>query len=217
MRDQKNKKMHIAGEVQWRPVSYSDLAIEKHERASDALFAQWVRVLRQNRRQGTVGCKDRSEVAFSNKKPWKQKGTGRARAGSLRSPLWRKGGVIFGPQPRVRTLSMNQKMKKRILQSLAYDFAGQSRIISLDWALNHDRPRTAAAFQALKAVQLAGKKINMFLSFNDDLHRCSFVNIPFLRVISFDQPNAYDLANSDYWVFLNKDSALFKEMVARWN
>ena len=63
----------------------------------------------QNWRQGTVACKGRSDVAFSNKKPWKQKGTGRARAGSARSPLWRKGGVIFGPQPRTRTLTITQE------------------------------------------------------------------------------------------------------------
>ena len=58
-------------------------------------YAVWVRALMQNWRQGTVGCKSRGEISFSNKKPWKQKGTGRARAGSSRSPLWRSGGVIF--------------------------------------------------------------------------------------------------------------------------
>ena len=61
-------------------------------------MAIYVRALLQNWRQGTVACKGRSDVSYSNKKPWKQKGTGRARAGSARSPLWRGGGVIFGPQ-----------------------------------------------------------------------------------------------------------------------
>ena len=67
----------------------------------------------QNWRQGTVACKGRSDVAFSNKKPWKQKGTGRARAGSARSPLWRGGGVIFGPQPRTRMLKVAKQVKKK--------------------------------------------------------------------------------------------------------
>jgi large subunit ribosomal protein L4 len=72
-------------------------------------FAMAVRALLQNWRQGTVACKGRSDVSFSNKKPWKQKGTGRARAGSARSPLWRGGGVAFGPQPRTRTLKITKE------------------------------------------------------------------------------------------------------------
>ena len=73
-------------------VSAQDIALESVEKRvhSDKAFANAIRALMQNWRQGTVGCKDRSEVAFSNKKPWKQKGTGRARAGSARSPLWRE-------------------------------------------------------------------------------------------------------------------------------
>jgi large subunit ribosomal protein L4 len=76
-------------------------------------FATWVRTLMQNWRQGTVGVKGRSDVARSNKKPWKQKGTGRARAGSARSPLWRGGGVTFGPQLRSRKLSVSKKTKNK--------------------------------------------------------------------------------------------------------
>ena len=79
------------------PSSMISIASDK-KIASKANFALWVRALLQNWRQGTVVCKGRSEVAYSNKKPWKQKGTGRARAGSARSPLWRSGGVIFGPK-----------------------------------------------------------------------------------------------------------------------
>ena len=78
-------------------LSTKELGIETAQpEVSEVSFSNWVRALMQNWRQGTVGCKDRSEVGFSNKKPWKQKGTGRARAGSARSPLWRKGGVVFG-------------------------------------------------------------------------------------------------------------------------
>ena len=84
-----------------------DLATEKRSELTVG-FSIWIRTLRQNWRQGTVGCKGRSDVSFSNKKPWKQKGTGRARAGSARSPLWRGGGVIFGPQPRVRVLRLQR-------------------------------------------------------------------------------------------------------------
>ena len=86
-----------------------DLDLNKKE-TSPVTFARAIRVLLQNWRQGTVGCKSRGEVAFANRKPWRQKGTGRARVSSLRSPLWRKGGVIFGPQARVRKLFINNKL-----------------------------------------------------------------------------------------------------------
>ena len=82
------------------------------------LFQFGLRALLQNWRQGTVACKGRSDVAYSNKKPWKQKGTGRARAGSARSPLWRGGGVIFGPQATSRTLRVPQSLRKNVLNAL---------------------------------------------------------------------------------------------------
>src|SRR3990170_8981839 len=83
--------------------------------ASREEISTWVRVLVHNWHQGTVGVKGRSDVAFSGKKPWKQKGTGRARAGTARSPLWRGGGVIFGPQAKVKTLRVSQKQKKNVM------------------------------------------------------------------------------------------------------
>lgn len=92
-------------------LSLSDLGVTWEQVDAKVDYALWVRVLMQNWRQGTVGCKGRSDVARSGKKPWKQKGTGRARAGTARSPLWRGGGVIFGPQMRTRTLKINKKIK----------------------------------------------------------------------------------------------------------
>src|ERR1700731_1034429 len=83
-------------------ITPQDLSLKTENRRKDNSkgFAVAIRVLLQNWRQGTVGCKDRSEVWRTGKKPWKQKGTGRARAGTPRSPLWRGGGIIFGPQAR---------------------------------------------------------------------------------------------------------------------
>ena len=90
-----------------------------------AAFSIWVRALSQNWRQGTVACKGRSDVARSGKKPWKQKGTGRARAGSARSPLWRGGGVTFGPQPRSRSLTVPKRLKRGVLRGLLLKYLGQ--------------------------------------------------------------------------------------------
>ena len=179
-----------------------------------------VNALLQNWRQGTVSCKARGDVAFSNKKPWKQKGTGRARAGSARSPIWRKGGVTFGPQPRTRTLSINKKQVKLVLNNILQTFlsSDKNNVFCLDLDISKEvRPNTKMAFNALKSLDLQNKKVVLFVPFEDELGFASFRNIPNVNMLSFSQPNAYDLTNCDGWVFFKKDIDLFKKMVSSWN
>ncbi len=190
--------------------------ITEHKPLSRTSFAQYIRALMQNWRQGTVSSKDRGEVAFSNKKPWKQKGTGRARAGSRRSPLWRKGGTIFGPQPRVRTLKVSKGVKRNVLQALLWNKLEQKSIMLLDWSVEGEKPKTAAAYAALKHVELINKKIVLFVDPDDYITGAAFLNIPNVRVIFFDEPNAYVLADADVWVSLKKDADAFKEMMKSW-
>ncbi len=187
---------------------------EKH--ASAASFSTWVRVLAQNWRQGTVGVKGRSDVSHTNRKPWKQKGTGRARAGSSRSPLWRGGGVIFGPQERVRTLKVSKKLRKKILVSLLFDYLKNSKITVLDRSIEGDKPKTALAYKLLQEAGLINKKVALFIKPDDVFSFASFSNLPMMNIFSFDQPNAFDLANSDHWVFFKNDFDNFKEMVSKW-
>ncbi|MFI5333094.1 MAG: 50S ribosomal protein L4 [Candidatus Babeliales bacterium] len=197
-------------------VSLADLNLDGSLRKNDvAGFSLWVRSLLQNWRQGTVACKGRSDVAKANRKPWKQKGTGRARAGSARSPLWRGGGVTFGPQPRVRTLTVSQKLKQGVLNTLLFNFVEKGNVRSLDWVAG-DVPKTATAYAALKQAALHTKKVTLFLPVNDMIAYASFVNLPNVQILFFDQANAYDLAASNCWVFLNKDFDRFKEMASRW-
>jgi large subunit ribosomal protein L4 len=179
-------------------------------------FAVYVRALLQNWRQGTVGVKGRSEVAYANRKPWKQKGTGRARAGSARSPLWRGGGICHGPQPRTRTLCLPQGMKKNVLHSLCLDYITRGKVICLDEALSTDKPHTSQAARLLKNAGLTGKKVNVFLPFDDKIAQSSFVNIKNVRVLFFNQPNAFELASAHWWVVQGKDVSAFKEMVSKW-
>ncbi len=191
------------------------VGIERREE-SPITFATAIRSLFQNWRQGTVASKTRGQLAFSNKKPWRQKGTGRARVSSIRSPLWRKGGVIFGPQPRVRELDLNAKQRPLVFNNLFFNKVDANGIFCLEGA-NFAKPSTKQAFGALKSLGLENKKVLLFLSVNDEMAYSSFRNIPNVNIILFDEPNAYALSNSDCWVFLSKDIESFTKMVEQWN
>lgn len=216
-----NKKMNKANNVQAENndsalmvLSAQELGLEPAANV-EVSFAIWVRALLQNWRQGTVGCKTRGEVSFSNKKPWKQKGTGRARAGSARSPLWRSGGVLFGPQPRVRTLKVNKQTKAQVLNACFAEYANAGNFYSLQWELQQDKPSTVMANTLLKNVGLSDKKVVLFLQRSDFVYWASLNNLPYVHVMSFDDVNAYDLALGNCVVVLKKDLDLFKNMVAQ--
>jgi len=183
--------------------------------SSDA-FSTWVRALLQNWRQGTVSCKGRSDVSRTGKKPWKQKGTGRARAGSFRSPIWRGGGVTFGPQKRTRSLSVPKQVRRKVLGGLLFQYLQDKKITSLDWLPAEDKPKTSAVCSVLKQASLLGKKVVFFLPVDDHLVRASCANIHNVNILFFDQANAFDLANSVHWVYLKRDADAFKNMVSQW-
>jgi len=179
-------------------------------------YAVSIRRLLQQWRQGTVGFKSRGEVAFSNRKPWKQKGTGRARAGSPRSPLWRKGGVLFGPCPRVRKIGLSRKQRQLAMGHVMASALSTGRFYCLDAAFEQ-KPSVKAAHAMLRALNIGDRKVVLFLAMHDVKTYLSFRNIPNVYAVFYDQPNAFDLSNAHSWVFLKKDLNLFTDMVARWN
>ncbi len=190
-----------------------ELGWQRPDRVNLRAYATWIRALLQNWRQGTVGCKTRAEVSFSRKKPWKQKGTGRARVGSARSPLWRSGGIIFGPQPRTRVLKIPQNVRQGILQDLFWNLAYTGHIFVVDF--ESDAPKTARAVQALKQAGLT-KNTTVLLAPHDVVAQASFANISHVQVLFFDQLNAYNVACSTDVAVLRKDIEQFKNMVAQW-
>jgi len=208
----KTKKVALAGTI-----SFKDLGIEKSDRpVCKKGFATWVRVLMQNWRQGTVACKGRADVSLSGKKPWKQKGTGRARAGTAKSPIWRGGGVTFGPQKRVKTLKVSRGTKKRVLGDLLFGFLDNKKVTCLNWELKSDIPKTSEAYKILKDADLDSQKLVLFLNSNDLLTQASFANLKKVNILYFDQANAFDLTNGTRWLVLKKDFDAFKEMVLQW-
>ncbi|HSW76739.1 MAG TPA: 50S ribosomal protein L4 [Candidatus Saccharimonadales bacterium] len=220
MNKQVDKKMNsndtskVASSLTSLSVQDLGLVVEHDTQMS---YAIWVRALMQNWRQGTVGCKTRGEVSFSNKKPWKQKGTGRARAGSSRSPLWRSGGVIFGPQPRVRTLKVNKKNKSQVLSACVASYANQGNLFAFDWTLQGEKPSTSLAHKAFSDAGLMNKKVTLFLDRQDFTHWASMNNLDYVQVLAFDDVNAYELSLGNCIVVLQKDIEIFKDMVAKWN
>ena len=202
-----------------KATSYKDLSLDGvsvPKEVSDVSFALCVNSVLSSWSQGTASAKDRSEVKYSTKKPWKQKGTGRARAGTARSPLWRGGGVVFGPDRSGRPKRVTRTTRKRVLGDLCNKYISNEKVLAWDWALKSDVPKTSQAVKALEAVGLNNKKVLVFLPLRDTLHRASLANIPSVRVISFDEPNVFSLASAESWVFLKRDVDAFKEMVTRW-
>jgi large subunit ribosomal protein L4 len=198
-------------------IAPKDLGINREpEKDASVGVAIWTRVLLQNWRQGTVGCKGRADVAFSGKKPWKQKGTGRARAGMASSPLWRKGGVIFGPMPRVRKLKTTKKVKQLVLYTVLCDLLKQEKLISLKWGLIGDKPKTSYASNLLKEAGLLGKKVCLILQPGDIVQQASFSNITNLKMVLFDQINVVDLISANFVVIFDQDFDALKEVVSKW-
>lgn len=151
------------------------------------------------RRAGTQSTKTRSEVSGGGRKPWKQKGTGRARQGSTRAPNWVGGGIALGPKPRSYAQKTPKKMIKLALRSALSDRASEGHVIVVeDW--NFDVPSTKGAIAALKALGVEGRALIVLTRADVEAWK-SFRNIPSVHVLEAAELNTYDILVSDYVVF----------------
>ena len=151
------------------------------------------------RRSGTQSTKTRAEVRGGGAKPWRQKGTGRARHGSIRSPQWRGGGVALGPKPRDYSQKTPKKMVRLALKSALSDRAASERVVVVDeW--NFELPKTKTAVAALEALDVEGRVL-IVVNQNDSNTWKSFANLDRVHVISPGELNAYDVLVSDWVVF----------------
>jgi large subunit ribosomal protein L4 len=151
------------------------------------------------RRSGTQSTKTRAEVRGGGAKPWPQKGTGRARQGSIRSPQWRGGGVALGPKPRDYSQKTPKKMVRLALKSALSDRAASERVVVVDeW--NFELPKTKTAVAALDALNVDGRVL-VVVNQNDSNTWKSFANLERVHVISPGELNAYDVLVSDWVVF----------------
>jgi large subunit ribosomal protein L4 len=151
-------------------------------------------------RAGTHSTKTRSEVRGGGKKPWRQKGTGRARQGSIRAPQWTGGGVVFGPHPRDHSFRVNKKEKVLALRSALTDRYAGGNLVVLD-ALDFDAPKTSRAAELLETLGVGGRKVLLVVDGLEDAAIRSFRNLPTVHLLTFDQLNTYDVLASDVVVF----------------
>jgi len=150
------------------------------------------------RRSGTQSTKTRAEVSGGGAKPWKQKGTGRARQGSTRAPHWRGGGVALGPKPRSYAQRTPKKMIRLALRSARSDSAEGKVAVVDEWAF--DAPSTKAAVAALGALGIEGKAL-VVVSESDAVAARSFRNLPSVQLVLARELNAYDVLCNDWVVF----------------
>jgi large subunit ribosomal protein L4 len=176
-----------------------DLRVASEENAAHIVHRALVRQA-NNERQGTASAKTRAEVKGGGRKPWKQKGTGRARAGSIRSPLWRGGGVIFGPKPRDYSTKMNRKERRLALRT-AFQSRATEMVVVEDFDTQLTQPKTKELMAALTRWGVtAGQKTLLIVADvneSENVYR-SARNIATVKLISAVGLNIFDILNSDH-------------------
>ncbi|SHO63987.1 50S ribosomal protein L4 [Algoriphagus zhangzhouensis] len=185
------------GEDTGRKVQLSDeiFAIEPNDNAIYLDVKQYL----ANQRQGTHKSKERNEIAGSTKKIKKQKGTGGARAGSLKSPLFRGGGRVFGPRPRNYSFKLNKKVKQLARKS-ALSYKVKDNSLSVLENLAFDSPKTKAYLALLNGLALSDKKTLLVLPEDNKNVYLSSRNLPKAKVVTVNDVNTYQLLNADHLV-----------------
>ena len=165
-----------------------------------------------NRRQGTQSAKTRAEVRGGGRKPWRQKGTGRARQGSIRAPQWKGGGVVFAPKPRSYRYSVPKKVRRLAMRSVLTSKVLEGELRILD-ALTIDAFSTKKAKEILKNLNLEIKTIIVLPEGNEKIVK-SFANLPKVETVVVDYMNVYDLLRFDNLVIVKDALSKIEEVYA---
>ncbi len=175
-----------------------------------SLLHEVVQMQRASMRQGNAATKTKGNVRGGGKKPWRQKGTGRARAGSNRSPLWRGGGTVFGPNPRSYAYSMPKKKSRKALYSaLSSKVSEESLVVLEEW--NFPEMKTRSMFHLLQRLGLTGKVLIAVSQTEDDLKRISR-NLPSVKVVEIRYLDVYSLMLSETLLLTQRDLSRLVEV-----
>lgn len=178
---------------------------------NDAVLYDALTLARNNQRQGTASTKTRSDVRGGGIKPWKQKGTGRARQGSIRAPHWVGGGVVFGPHPRSFSKKMNRKERRLALKSALSYKVIESEIIVVD-SFNMETPKTKEALNALSNLKVNKKILLVVDELNDNVILATR-NIKEIVLLEANEINTYDIIAADNMIITEKAVKAIEEVL----
>jgi large subunit ribosomal protein L4 len=181
---------------------------------NEAVVHQAVVAELSNLRQGTRAAKSRGMVTGSQKKPFRQKGRGMARAGSKKSPLWRGGGVVFPPSPHKHTKAMPKKMRQLARRSVLSDKVANGKVIVID-EFNIKKPKTKSFIDLLNNLKLSETKVTVLPSVIDDNLNLATRNIPNIFVIKATDVSTYDLLDSEVLLFDKAGITLLNKQLAQ--
>lgn len=171
-----------------------------------------VRAQRAARRAGTHSTLTRGQVRGGGKKPWRQKGTGRARQGTIRAPQWAGGGTVFGPHPRSYAFKVPSKVVKLAMRSALSAKAADGELVVVD-AFSFEKPCTKEAAAILKSLDLNGR-ITLVIADDDINTYLSFRNIPAVRVLAASEANTYDFIDNKALIFTSAALSRIEEVLA---
>ena len=202
----KNNVINVKGE------KVSDITLNENIfgiKPNDAVLYDAITLARASQRQGTADTKTRSEVSGGGRKPWRQKGTGRARQGSTRAPHWYHGGVVFGPHPRTYGKKMNRKERVLALKSALSYKVKENEIIILD-ELNVKTPKTKDMIKLLNDIKAPKKTLIVVDELTDNLILATR-NIPKIELLEASEINVLDIIGADGLVITKKALEMIEE------
>lgn len=203
VQDSKGKKV---GQVELDPAVFG-------VKPNEAVVHQVVRAQLAGARSGSAATKTRGEVSGGGTKPWRQKGTGRARAGSIRSPLWKGGGAVFGPSPRDYGQRVPRKMRKLALRSALSSKAAGGNLVIVD-AFGLSQPSTKKAADVLSKLKVEGK-VAVLCSADEEATAKSVRNLPWAKVFFTNELNVYDILDNDVLVVTKPALEHVTEMLSK--
>jgi len=177
------------------------------------LFYEVIKWQLAKRRRGTASTKTRAEVSGGGRKPWRQKGLGRARAGSIRSPLWRGGGVVFGPKPRDYSYPLPKKVRKAALRSALSLRYKEGKLTILD-GFDLGQIKTKLFVEAMEKLGLKGEKVLIVTDGKDEILEKSARNVPWAKVLRCEGLNVYDVLNYRHLLILRSALPKIEERLA---
>ena len=189
-------------------ISDAVFGIEPNEAVMHAMVVNYL----ANQRQGTQSTLTRTEVRGGGRKPWRQKGTGHARQGSIRAPQWTHGGVALGPKPRDYSYTLNKKVRRLAMKSALSSKVQNENLIVID-ALNMDGFKTKTIVNMLKALNVDGKALIVTAEADQKVVK-SAANIPGVKTAAVNTLNVYDILNHDKFIVVKNAVGKIEEVYA---